>query len=82
MPTLKARKSPPERLPDGFTMMKPEGIQTHRAVCEVWTHRDGWELRSTIDGQGLLVATVLQSPDEMKALIVTWRAALLKTGWA
>ena len=71
-----------ERLPDGFTMKKPEGIHTHRAVCEVWTHPHGWELRLTMDGQGLPVATVLRSADEMKALIATWRAALLKTGWA
>jgi hypothetical protein len=56
-------------------------IQTHFAVCEVWMHPDGWELRLIMDGQSLPVATVLQSADEMKALIATWRAALLKTGW-
>ena len=72
----------PERLPVGFTMTKPEGLHTHLAVCEAWTHPDGWELRLIVDGQGLPVSTVLQSGDEMKALIETWRAALLKTGWS
>jgi len=76
------RNGDPERLPDGFTMKKPEGLQTHMAVCEVWTHPEGWELRLIMGGQDLPMATVLQSADELKALIATWRAALLKTGWS
>ena len=81
VPQREVRNGDPERLPDGFTMKKPEGIETHFAVCEVWMHPDGWELRLIMDGQSLPVTTVLQSADEMNALIATWRAALLKTGW-
>ena len=68
-------------LTDGFTMTKPEGIQTHVAVCEVWTHPDGWELRLTTNGQ-ILIATVVRSADEMRAWVKTWRAAFLEAGWS
>jgi hypothetical protein len=49
----------PERLPDGFTVTKPKGDQTMTAVCEVWTHPFGWELRLQINGQGLLMPRFL-----------------------
>jgi hypothetical protein len=70
-----------ERLPDGFTLKKPDGIQTHVAVCEAWTNPGGLELRLTLDGQGLPITTVVQSADAMRTLIKTWRAVLQKTGW-
>ena len=73
---------PPERLPDGFTIKKPDGIQTHLAVCEVWTNVAGWELRLTMDGHALPLATVVQSPDEIRTLIESWKAALLEMGWS
>ena len=72
----------PERLPHGFTMNKPEGGRTHVAKCEAWTNADGWELRLTTDGQGVPIATIVRSADEMRALIETWRTALLETGWS
>ena len=70
-----------KRLPVGFTMTKPDGLQTHLAVCEVWTSAAGWELRLIMDGQGLPITTVVQSPDEIRTLIESWRAALQDTGW-
>ena len=51
--------SPPERnswnglqarLPDAFWMSKQKGEHTIAAVCEVWTHPSGWELRLIIGG--------------------------------
>ncbi len=51
------------------------------AVCEVWSHPDGWELRMVIDGHGVLLATVVRSAPEMLALVEEWRAALTATGW-
>jgi hypothetical protein len=74
-------KGQPERLSDGFTMTKPEGGRTHVAVCEAWTHPGGWELRLVTDGRSL-IATVVQSAEEMYVLIEMWRAALLKIGWS
>jgi len=81
MPVLKGSNNPPERFAVGFTMTKPEGVQAHVAVCEVWTNPDGWELRLTMDGQGLPIATVVRSANDMRALVETWRIALLQTGW-
>jgi hypothetical protein len=40
----------PERLPDGFKVTKPKGDHVLTAVCEVWTHQMGWELRLQVDG--------------------------------
>ena len=69
------------RLPVGFTMTKPEGVNTHVAVCEVWTKPGGWELRLIMDGHGLPITTVVQSPDEIRTLTESWKAALRDMGW-
>ena len=37
-------------------------------MCEAWTNPDGWELRLTTDGQGVPIATIVRSADEMRAL--------------
>jgi hypothetical protein len=71
----------PERLPDGFTVTKPAGDDPHVAVCEVWTHHVGWELRLIIDGNTLPTTTVVQSADDMRTLVQTWNALMLKNGW-
>ena len=47
----------PERSPDGFQAIMPNGTRTMTATCEVWTHPVGWELRLIVDG-GTLIATV------------------------
>ena len=39
---------PQARLPDAFWMSKQKGERTIAAVCEVWTHPSGWELRLII----------------------------------
>jgi len=70
-----------ERLADGFTMTKPEGDQTHVAVCETWTNLDGWELRLILDGHDLPTTTVVRSADDMRVLVAQWRATMLDKGW-
>ena len=70
----------PEQLPDGFQAIMPRGPRTMTATCEVWTHPVGWELRLIIDG-GTLMATVVASASEMRALVAAWRAAMQKHGW-
>ena len=47
------RNGLPERLPDGFTLTKTNGDPSHYAVCEVWTHPAGWELRLTANPSSL-----------------------------
>ena len=63
MPTKTSRREfwngDPERLPDGFKVTKPKGDHVLTAVCEVWTHEMGWELRLMIDGHGLQIVVAL-----------------------
>jgi hypothetical protein len=42
----------PERLSDAFKLTKQKGDRTVTAVCEVWSHQLGWELKLMIDGYG------------------------------
>jgi hypothetical protein len=72
---------PPERLPDAFRMSKSKGDHTRSAVCELWTHPFGWELRLIIGGHGMHMTSVVQSDGEMHATVETWKAALLEKGW-
>jgi hypothetical protein len=67
--------------PQGFRLTKPNGDHPISAVCEVWSHPDGWELRMVIDGHGLLLATVEASVPKMLARVEKWRAAMLEKGW-
>ena len=72
----------PVRLPKGFRLTKPNGDHPIAAVCEVWSHPDGWQLRMVIDGHGLLLSAVVQSPPKMLARVEKWRAAMLAKGWS
>jgi hypothetical protein len=71
----------PLRLPQGFRLTKSNGDHGISAVCEVWSHPDGWELRMVIDGHDLLLATVEGSVPKMLARVEKWRAAMVEKGW-
>ena len=71
----------PERLPDGFTVRKATGDHVLTAVCEVWTHPFGWELRLQVDRQGLLMFSVARSGAEMLTRVEEWQGAMLENGW-
>jgi hypothetical protein len=71
----------PERLLDGFTLRKRKGDHAVTAVCEVWTHPFGWELRLQVDGHGLMMSSMARSGEEMLARVEEWRAAMLEKGW-
>jgi hypothetical protein len=84
MPRSLARNIPvsrSSRLPHGFCLTKPNGDHPISAVCEVWSHPDGWELRMMIEGHGLLLATVEASVPRMLARVEKWRTAMLEKGW-
>jgi hypothetical protein len=51
---------------------RPEGDHALTAGCEVWAHQMGWELRLQIDGQGLLMSSVVRSGAEMIAKVEEW----------
>jgi hypothetical protein len=85
MPTKMSRREfwndDPERLPDGFTVTKPNGDHVLTAVCEVWTHEMGWELRLQVDGKGLLMSSVTRASAEMLTSVEEWHRAMLEKGW-
>jgi hypothetical protein len=62
-------------------LTKSEGDETLAAVCEVWSHEFGWELRLMIDGHGLQMSSAAQSGAEMVAASDAWRAAMVEKGW-
>ena len=72
---------PQERLPDAFRLTKPKGDRVLSAVCEVWAHPFGWELRLIIGGHRMQMTSVVQSDREMHAAVETWKAAMLEKGW-
>jgi hypothetical protein len=71
----------PERLPDIFRLTKQKSSETLCAVCELWTHPFGWELRLSIDGHGLQMSSVVRSAGEMTKTADAWRAAMAEKGW-
>ena len=75
------RNGLPERLPDGFTLTKTNGDPSHYAVCEVWTHPAGWELRLTINGRILPIMTIVESADQMRSMVEKWKAVMVEKGW-
>ena len=72
---------PPERLPDAFTLTKRKGDRTFAAVCEVWTHPFGWELRLMIDDHGLQMTNVVRSAADIEATAEGWKVAMTDAGW-
>ena len=70
-----------ERLPDGFSLTRLKGNHMHTAVCMVFTHRLGWELRLAIEGHGWETTAVIGSADDMRMTVEQWRASLLEKGW-
>jgi hypothetical protein len=81
MSDVSSCRGQPLRLPQGFRLTKPNGDHAISAVCEVWSHPDGWELRMVIDGHDLLLATVEGAAPKMLAWVEKWRAAMLRKGW-
>ena len=71
----------PERLPDGFNLVKGWGSRTLTAASETWRHPLGWELRLVIDGQGLLMSRVVRSAPEMATTLEEWRTLMTELGW-
>lgn len=62
---------------DTFRMAKDE----HRAVCELWSHQFGWELKLLVDGE-LRRSQVCREQDIVFATFEGWREAMNEKGWA
>jgi hypothetical protein len=67
----------PERLSPAWSLTK--GSKT--AVCEVWSHPLGTELRALV-GAELVQSQVSRSQDELVRVQGEWRAAFESKGWS
>ena len=67
------RAEAPQQLPQGGRAPQWNGTRTLIAVCEVWSHPLGWELRLTTDGYGLETSAICHSADAVHTAIERWR---------
>lgn len=67
----------PERLSPAWTLVKDR----RAALCEVWSHKLGFELRLMISGDDLPRTRVCRSQEELIAFQESWRQALEEQGW-
>jgi hypothetical protein len=56
------------------------GDKTLGAVCKLWTHALGWEVRLEINDD-LQRSGVFRSQDDVLAAGETWKAAMVEKGW-
>jgi hypothetical protein len=68
----------PELLSPGWTLHKAG----KSAVCTVWSHQFGFELRLAIDGDSLPRTQVCTSHEDLIQLQDEWRKAIEAEGWA
>jgi hypothetical protein len=56
--------------------------RSRQAVCELWSHQLGWELRLVVDGGDFRRSEVCRSQDEVLDVTEQWKAAMVGRGWA
>jgi hypothetical protein len=67
----------PERLSPVWTLTKDR----RAAICELWSHQFGFELRLMISGDDLPRTHVCRDQQEFIAVDEAWRKALEEQGW-
>lgn len=70
----------PTRLGELFVLHKERVGQQIEAICHLWTHHLGWEVRLEIAGD-LHRSEVCRSQDEVFTAGETWKAAMIEKGW-
>ena len=70
----------PTDLGDLFRVRKARSDDTLSAVCKLWTHALGWEVRLEINGD-LQRSEVLRSQDDVLTAGEMWKAAMIEKGW-
>ena len=66
---------------DLWTLRKAKGDTERVAVCELWWHQLGWELRLLAAGE-LLRSQVCRAFNEWLGVADEWRAAMIEKGWS
>ena len=70
----------PAHLGDLFRVRKMRGDKQLAAVCQLWTHNFGWEVRLEINGD-LQRSEVFRSQDDVLTAAEAWKAAVTEKGW-
>jgi hypothetical protein len=65
---------------DMFTLRSRDGNRLRVAVCEVWTHYFGWELRLYIDREPRR-SRVCYDSEQLREISQFWCASLAARGW-
>jgi hypothetical protein len=65
---------------DFFVVRKRKGDTEHVAVCQVWSHVFGWELRLLVNKE-LHQSQVCGIGQNMIDTAEAWKIALLEKGW-
>ena len=67
----------PQQLSPAWTLSKGQ----RSAVCTIWSHEFGFEVRLVLSGDPLPRTEVCRSQEDLIAVQDTWRAALEAKGW-
>jgi hypothetical protein len=70
----------PTRLGELFTVRKERQGKSFEAICHLWTHVFGWEVRLEIDGD-LQRSEVCRSKEAVFTAGETWKNAMIEKGW-
>ena len=70
----------PMYLGDLFRVGRMRGEKPLAAVCKLWTHHLGWEVRLEVNGD-LQRSEVFRSQDDVLTAGEHWRAGLIDKGW-
>ena len=75
------RNGQPTDLGELFRVSKARGDKTRGAVCKLWTHALGWEVRPEINDD-LQRPEVFRSRDDVLTAGETRKAAMIEKGWS
>ena len=64
-----------------FRVRKMRGKKSLAAICKLWTHHLGWEVRLEINGD-LQRSEVFRSEDDVLTAGEQWKAAMVDMGWS
>jgi hypothetical protein len=70
----------PVDLADCWRLGKSDGCRAKQAVCRLFNHRFGWELRLEINGE-FVRSEVCRDQEAVLSTFETWKAAMIEKGW-
>lgn len=70
----------PVDLGDCFRLTKTKNGRQLKAVCRLFSHLFGWELRLEVNGE-LQRSEVCRSEDQVFSTFEQWKAGMVEKGW-